>query len=84
MVPISQKDWSNIYVVRHILRPVDDHGSEKTGIVLGTVVRMIPGGAIQISEEGVGKAFTGSDWALLNRRNAVKPRGELLKHTMPM
>lgn len=89
VVPISEKDRANINIIWNILGAVDDHGcatlaetsalvmprltSDKTGIVLSAVVRVIPGSAVEISGISICHAFPWSNRALLNRGYTVVP-----------
>ena len=84
MKPIVEQNWADVDVVRYVLGSMDNHRTEDAASVLSTVMGMIPGGAVEISIEGISKGLARGDRALLHRRNTVKPRRSFLQNTMPM
>ena len=51
VVMIAEQHRSDVVIIGHLRRAVNDHGSHQTGGVLGAVVRVIPRSPVEIREE---------------------------------
>ena len=79
VIIVRQKYRAQINVIVCASRPVDYHRSKKTSGVLGAVMRMVPGRAVQVRFEAICQALTGSDWALRDGWHAIFPGGASLE-----
>lgn len=84
MVPIRKHDRADVNIVCFVLGSVDDHGPSEATSILSAVMRVIPGSSVKISLECVGHSFSGSDRALLDGRNTIKPWGVTLENAVPV
>ena len=84
MIPVADEDRTGIDIVLGVLRAVNDEGAVQTTRILGRVVGVIPGGAIEIGLEAVGERSAWCDGTLLDGRHAVEPRGFLLEESVMM
>ena len=79
VVVVRQKYGAKVNVIVCTFRSVDYHRSKKTAGVLGAVMRMVPGRAVQVCFEAICQALTGSDWTLRDSWHAIFPGGASLE-----
>ena len=84
MEPITEQHRAYINVVRYILGAVDDHRTKETSSILRTVVRVIPGGTVEVGFKRIGKRTAWGYRTLLHCRNAIEPWSLTLQNTVPV
>ena len=84
MIPIAEQDRSNVNIISCLGWTVDDHSSRETGIVLSSVMGVIPRCTVKVRKEGISHTRPRSDRALINSRNAIVPRSSLLQKPVPV
>ena len=82
MIPVTDEDRTGIDIVLGVLWAVDNEGAVETTRVLGRVVGMIPGGAVQIGLEAVGEGSAWRNGTLLDGGHAVEPGSFLLEESV--
>ena len=82
--PIVEHHRAEVDIIWCVRGPMDDHRTKDAPRVLSTIMGVVPGGAVEISIEAVGKRLARGDGALLYCRNAIEPRSGFLQDTMPV
>lgn len=73
VIPVSEHDRAQVCHIIGVVRAIDHQRPVSPTSVLRRVVRVIPGGAIEVCAEIVRIGLTGSDGTLTNRGNTVEP-----------
>lgn len=85
VIPVIEKHWAEIDVVFGVVRrAVDDHSSVDAASVLGRVMGMIKGRAVEIGSESVCQVLTGCDRALLCAGHAIVIWRLVLQKAVPV
>ena len=80
----GQRDGAKVNIVFGLRRTIHHDGAGDASGVLGRIVRVIPRGAVERSNELVGIRRPRSDGALGDAGHTILPRSVDLQETMPM
>ena len=84
VIPVTQHHRTDVDVVIHRSRTVNDKRTGDTSSELGAVVGVVPAAAVYFCQEVVREAVAWSDWALTNGWYTVLPRCQPLELTVPV
>ena len=51
VIMVAEQHWSDVIIIGHLRRAMDDHGSHQASGILSAIVRVIPRSPIEIREE---------------------------------